>query len=250
MFIMKKLICLATLILFGTIIVPSVTVLAEDTSSVSSDGITEGETFSSNESAPVFDTFVEKSTEVINISSYEDTGSGEEVKTVIGEEDVVLATKINDTENNQTISVVNTGENIIVQKSILLEDGTYQVETETSPIIGSFDSEKEKIQDYNPLQRIYNGPWTYTHLAVGRNVFATIVDMGLGSWIGYFASLFRISRAAADFVFGYMGDRGISAGERLAKVFDSNGNGWVALYKRGVYRYKGAPLIGYQHRTF
>ena len=35
MFIMKKLICLATLILFGTIIVPSVTVLAEDTSSVS-----------------------------------------------------------------------------------------------------------------------------------------------------------------------------------------------------------------------
>lgn len=113
---MKKLICLATLILFGTIIVPSVTVLAEDTSSVSSDGITEGETFSSNESAPVFDTFVEKSTEVINISSYEDTGSGEEVKTVIGEDDVVLATKINDTENNQTLSVVNTGENIIVQK--------------------------------------------------------------------------------------------------------------------------------------
>ncbi|MEN2296588.1 hypothetical protein AAH973_11225 [Enterococcus faecalis] len=87
-------------------------------------------------------------------------------------------------------------------------------------------------------------------MAVGRNVFATIVDLGLGSWIGYFASLFRISRAAADFVFGYMGDRGISAGERLAKVFDSNGNGWVALYKRGVYRYKGAPLIGYQHRTF
>lgn len=61
---------------------------------------------------------------------------------------------------------------------------------------------------------------------------------------------FRISRAAADFVFGYMGARGISAGERLAKIFDSNGNGWVALYKRGVYRYKGAPLIGYQHRTF
>ena len=90
----EKLICLATLILFGTIIVPSVTVLAEDTSSVSDDGITEGETFSSNESAPVFDTFVEKSTEVINISSYEDTGSGEEVKTVIGEEDVVLATKL------------------------------------------------------------------------------------------------------------------------------------------------------------
>ncbi|EPI5768540.1 hypothetical protein ACS8E5_002635, partial [Enterococcus faecalis] len=60
----------------------------------------------------------------------------------IGEDDVVLATKINDTENNQTLSVVNTGENIIVQKSILLEDGTYQVETETSPIIGSFDSEK------------------------------------------------------------------------------------------------------------
>lgn len=81
---MKKLICLATLILFGTIIVPSVTVLAEDTSSVSSDGITEGETFSSNESAPVFDTFVEKSTEVINISSYEDTGSGEEVKQLLG----------------------------------------------------------------------------------------------------------------------------------------------------------------------
>ena len=71
---------------------------------------------------------------------------------------------------------------------------------------------KKEKQDYNPLQRIYNGPWTYTHLAVGRNVFATIVDMGLGSWIGYFASLFRISRAAADFVFGYMGARGISAG--------------------------------------
>ncbi|MGC3141969.1 hypothetical protein ACPTI0_13875, partial [Enterococcus faecalis] len=79
-----------------------------------------------------------------------------------------LATKINDTENNQTISVVNTGEKIIVQKSIILEDGTYQVETETSPIIGSFDSEKKKIQDKNPLQRIYNGPWTYTLLAVGR----------------------------------------------------------------------------------
>ena len=47
-------------------------------------------------------------------------------------------------------------------------------------------------------------------------------------------------RESADFVFGYMGARGISAGERLAKVFDSNGNGWVALYKRGVYRYKGA----------
>lgn len=43
---------------------------------------------------------------------------------------------------------------------------------------------------------------------------------------------------------------GITEGERLAKIFDSNGNGWVALYKQGVYRYKGAPLIGYQHRTF
>ena len=40
--------------------------------------------------------------------------------------------------------------------------------------------------------------------------------MGLGSWIGYFASLLEF-RAAADFVFGYMGARGISAGERLAK---------------------------------
>ncbi|WP_375178458.1 hypothetical protein [Enterococcus rotai] len=212
--------------------------------------VKEDNTFTSETPTPVLDGFTESNSEISKISSYEDFTSGDEVKTVLGENDVVLATEINKTESGEIISVVNSGDTIIIQKSVLLEDGTYNVTTETSPVLNGSSADGQGGTDRNSVARIYYAPWSYTNLAVGRNVFATIVDMGLGSWVGYFASLFRISRAAADFVFGYMGARGISAGERLARVFDSNGNGWVALYKRGVYNYKGAPLIGYQHRTF
>lgn len=198
--------------------------------------------------APALDVLVESDTDIIDINTTQEANSDEIVKTVIGEEDVVLATEINNEDTGEVISVVNIDGKVVIQKSTLLEDGTYEVKTETVPV--SRDTISIEPETPERAARLYYAPWTYTNFAVGRNVFATIVDMALGSWVSYVAGLFRISKSAADFMFGYMGARGISAGDRLARIFDSNGNGWVALYTRKVYHYKGSSMIGTQHRTY
>jgi len=62
--------------------------------------------------------------------------------------------------------------------------------------------------------------------------------------------MFGISGAAASICCSYMGIKsGMTAGN-LAKYLDSNGNGWIALYKRTVQYYKGGKIIGYEHRTY
>ena len=47
-----------------------------------------------------------------------------------------------------------------------------------------------------------------------------------------------------------MGIKGGFSANQLASHLDTNGNGWIALYKRTVQYYKGGNLIGYQHRTY
>lgn len=77
-----------------------------------------------------------------------------------------------------------------------------------------------------------------------------MVDFSVAGIVGKVAAVLRISRGAADYLVGYMGAKYSSSGTVLAKHLDSNGNGYVALYKRGVRSSKYTQIYAYQHRTY
>lgn len=88
------------------------------------------------------------------------------------------------------------------------------------------------------------GPWEYTGLAVGKKVFAATVALPTEAIFSYVAAIFGINPTAASHLISYMGAWGLT-GDALADHFDTNGNGWIGLYKRKLKYY---DVWG--HRTY
>lgn len=178
--------------------------------------------------------------------------NGNTIIEVLDENDVVLVSKFINNETNESETTTNNGSNVIVEKSTPIGDGTFNITKEVYDLVS--ESELPTISDDKnsgrPTPRIYYDGWTYTNLAVGKNLFAALTDLSVGAIVGKFAAVFGISRSAADFAVGYMGAKYVSTGASLAKHLDSNGNGWIALYKRGVRNSKQTPIYAYQHRTY
>lgn len=167
-----------------------------------------------------------------------------EITTLVDENNNIRAAEITNENSEETIVITNNGDNVIIETTIIDNNGEQKTTQEIFPII------RENMQD-NLLQNklVYSG-WSYTHLAVGRNAFSVVAGMAISKITAAFAAMFGISGAAASFAVGYMGIKSGMTAANLAKYLDSNGNGWIALYKRYVRNYKGGPVIGTQHRTY
>lgn len=167
-----------------------------------------------------------------------------EITTLVDENEVVQATEIVDTETNQQIAITNTGDSVIIERTTINDKGEQETIQEIYPVI------QEDIQDSLTQNRLVYSGWTYTHLAVGRTAFSVVAGMGISAITAAFAGIFGIAKKAASFVVTYMGIKGGMNSTSLARALDSNGNGWIALYKRSVRYYKGGKIIGYEHRTY
>ncbi|WP_249354943.1 hypothetical protein [Enterococcus hulanensis] len=147
-------------------------------------------------------------------------------------------------ETDESIVITNNGEEVIVEKTTIDGNGEQQTTREAFPII------KTDMHDSLSQNRIIYGAWQYTGFAVGRQFFAALAGLGISKITAGIAATFSISSAGASFLVGYMGIKAGMNAASLAKALDSNGNGYIALYKRHLRNYKNGPSIGTQHRTY
>lgn len=167
-----------------------------------------------------------------------------EITMLVDKNEAVKATEIINDESNEQIVITNTGDNVIIEITTTDASGNQETIQEIYPIV------KENVGDDLIKNKLVYGGWTYTGFAVGRNAFAALAGLGIGKIVGAFAAIFGISGSAASFCVNYMGIKGGFTAGDLASHLDTNGNGWIALYKRTLQYYKGGKLIGYQHRTY
>ncbi|HHB0714459.1 hypothetical protein [Enterococcus faecium] len=167
-----------------------------------------------------------------------------EITTLIDENENVQAAEITNVNSDETIVITNNGDSVIIETTVIDDNGESKTTQEIFPII------RENTKDNLLQSRLVYSGWSYTHLAVGRNAFSVVAGMAISKITAAFAAMFGISGAAASFAVGYMGIRSGMTAANLAKHLDSNGNGWIALYKRYVRNYKGGSVIGTQHRTY
>lgn len=169
---------------------------------------------------------------------------GTEISTLTDENDEVKATEMTDIKTNETIVITNTGSEIIIETTTINNEGEQETIQEIFPVITA-DTQDNLLNN----KLVYSG-WSYTGLAVGKNVFAVVAGAAISKITAAFAAIFGISGTAASFAVNYMGIRSGMTAANLAKYLDSNGNGWIALYKRSLRYYNGGNIIGYQHRTY
>ena len=171
-----------------------------------------------------------------SIHSY--TEKENSINEVVESEGTVAATEIFNRINNESISVTRTEDTVIVQTSTINENNEVETIQEVYPIV---QDNTQNLQNASSL-RVVHGSWIYTYLAVGKNVFSTLVTVGVGALVAFTAGVFGITTIAAKFLLGYMGSYGLSAGSQIAKALDSNNNGWIGLHKREVRDYAGGPF--------
>lgn len=177
-----------------------------------------------------------------SIHSY--TEGENSINEVVESDGTVVATEI--FKNNERISVTRTEDAVIVETSTMTENNEVETIQKMYPVI---QDNPQNLQNDSSL-RVVHGAWIYTNFAVGKNVFSTLVNIGIGALVSFTAGVFGITTIAAKFLLGYMGSYGLSVGSQIAKALDSNNNGWIGLHKREVRNYAGGPLIGYEHRTY
>lgn len=219
--------------------------------SLSGSSVYANETFEKNESLKHVikekDSLITRVYQIKESSHLLSYNEGENVITEVQENDgTVIATEISNEWNGESLSVTRTDNSIIVEKRELDQNNEFKTIQEIFPIIREIDQ--------NPIEELatyaYYSAWIYTGLAVGKNVFSTLVNIGVGALVSFTASVFAITANASKFLLGYMGAYGLSAGAQIANILDSNGNGWIGLHKREVRNYQGGPIVGYQHRTY
>ncbi|MDU5511936.1 hypothetical protein [Enterococcus gilvus] len=256
----KKIVtALSTTILASTLLVaPGVQVFstayaAEASENVTTENMqpgTETTSFVSEQEGTLIDS-VQKEQESERVNIFNDE-NGNTVTEILGTGDEILASKIINNETQESETTTNTGSSVIVEKSSLNEDGTFTITKEVYELLPESELAAANDQDQGKrlTPRTYYDKWSYTGVAVSRAAFSTLVDLSVSGIVGKVAAVLRISRGAADYLVGYMGAKWSSSGTVLAKHLDSNGNGYVALYKRGVRNSKNTQIYAYQHRTY
>lgn len=188
------------------------------------------------------DNTFEQVQEKANSLSNTETASNVEVTTITNKDsDTVTAVKIDNQESKSYTTIVNSGDSIIVSKSIF-DQNTQEYNIETKVF-------KNDNNEANPVMMARGwSAWKYTNIAVGSRAFAYAVDtavIGLGTAAmtaalpGAIAAAAGCSVAAArGFVsftagvgFGYLATIK-SPGQWLSNKLDTNKNGWIGIYYR------------------
>lgn len=175
--------------------------------------------------------FKDSNLEISESSYFEDNKI---VTTLIDSNGVVLATDIYDLLTHTIIATASSDTQSII---------------ETTDVDGLVSRQFfEKIKTFVPVLRyVYDG-WQYTGLAIPSGAVASLGNLAFGALVSGVAGLFGVAVATINSVLAFMGI-GWSTGEMLARALDTDGNGWVALYKRARRAYRGGPIVGYGHKT-
>ncbi|GFO52367.1 hypothetical protein ACQ7AI_09090 [Lactococcus petauri] len=179
-----------------------------------------------------------------NSLSNTEIASNVEVTTITNKDsDTVTAVKIDNQESKSYTTIVNSGDSIIVSKSIFDQNTQeYNVETKV------FKNDNDNNEANSVMMARGWSAWKYTNIAVGSRAFAYAVDtavIGLGTAAmtaalpGAIAAAAGCSVAAArGFVsftagvgFGYLATIK-SPGQWLSNKLDTNKNGWIGIYYR------------------
>lgn len=185
-----------------------------------------------------------------NTSLNQYNSDGSFIKELLDSDKNVLATEITNLDTDEKTTVTRTNTDVIVEKAVKSINGGYDIAVESYKLLQVRDVASLDNNSKDDLQRVYYSAGTYTNLAVGRNLFASLTNLGVSAVVSFTAGVFGIGTAEADFLLEYMGAKGLPTGTALAKVLDTNGNGWIGLHKRNVYKASGnVGFIGVQHKT-
>ncbi|MFU2206097.1 hypothetical protein [Streptococcus pluranimalium] len=203
------------------------------------------DSLSSNEQAPLFEQ-VEQANPEGNKTTF--TDSGYKTIQITDNNGNIIVAKIENLATGDYITSTSSQGQAIIEKGTLL-NGETTISRETFDLV----SVSEKLPNESSTFRAavpswMYGPWQYTGIAVGKNVFAATVGLPTSALITYVASIFGITPNNVSWMLSYMGAYGIS-GSALADFLDTNKNGWIGLHYRKVY---SSPKVfsGNQHRTY
>lgn len=182
-----------------------------------------------------------------NVNSFYEDGS--QINQLLDENDNVIAAEIFDVKTSETLAVTRTSNEVIVEKTTKGYNGQNNVSTEKYPLMLMTNNDSTPADHLNISPRLQYTAWEYTNLAVGVNLFSTLVNIGTAALITFTAGVFGIATVAAEFLLEYMGAYGLSSGAAIADALDSSGNGWIGLYVREVWNDSWTVFQGTQHRT-
>jgi len=181
------------------------------------------------------------------------TEKGQQITEFISEDsEVVKAIQITDIDRNETSIISNDGEKITVIQTIFNEErNEFEDVIQEFPLIERFEPEYLNLTTTAVLlgRSIY-GRWTYTGLAIGRDLFAWFFNITAGAAVGKIAVIFGVSSVIAQRIFNFAGIKLDFGGIQVARFLDADGNGWIALYKRTVQNVTNGPIVAYSHRTY
>ncbi|MGX7010534.1 DUF805 domain-containing protein [Lactococcus cremoris] len=151
------------------------------------------------------------------------------------EENKVAGVEIENTKTGDSTTIVNTGTQLIITKSIY------------DKVTGKTKTEEQRYDINPPSSPIQLEAWTawkYTNVAVGTSIFANVINGAVGTLVGLalpaalpgaVAGILGVSIFAAKMIIGTTVSTALGifdVGGKLARSLDKNKNGWIAIYRR------------------
>ena len=195
--------------------------------------------------------------QVENITNGNETSiidGNEKISTVTDTSGNILVSEVYNEDTNTTITTTSTDSAAIIEKTVngrttrevfeylktpernVISENSFLSTKQYSPKIMSF--KQNKNFEFR-LMAIY-GKWTYTGVAIPKGAVSSLTNMGYSAFAASIGGLFGISTGAANALLAFMGV-GASIGEIAANALDTNGNGWIGLYRRSVQTYPNGP---------
>ncbi|HGA1114152.1 hypothetical protein Q7W24_11045 [Streptococcus suis] len=159
-----------------------------------------------------------------------------------------------DENNNVITQVLDENRNIIVAEVYnTLENSFVTTSSDSSSVYLEITDEygQSNLSVYSKtlvrVPRTIRGEWVYTGVAIPRAAIDNLTNLGVDAMVVGIGGLFGIGAAAVNQLLAFMGT-GWSMGEMVGRALDTNGNGWVGLYKRSVREYPNGP-VNYEYKT-
>lgn len=199
--------------------------------------------------------------EVTNGTETNTVDGSEKISTIVDSSGNILVAEVYNEDTDTVITTTSTDSEAIIEKtvngvttresfkyseipegSIISENSSASSSNYTAKAIAYRPGKKSQFK----LMAIY-GAWTYTGVAIPKGAVSSLTNMGYSAFAASVGGLFGIGTGAANAMLAFMGVGG-SVGEIAANGLDTNGNGWIGLYRRTVQEYRNGP-VNYQFKT-
>ena len=173
---------------------------------------------------------------------------GYQITELVNEDGTVKASEVYNPETSEYLSSTSDGVTATTETAVL-NDGVLDIQRETFNIQVSEDVAISKSGRgiLRAAPSWMYGPWTYTGVAIPNAVVNSLVGWAFTGGVSYIAGIYGIGTEAVSKAFKFMGVSSFYSG--VAGALDTNGNGYVGIYRRAVY---SSPNVfsGNQFRTY